>query len=97
MKKRPKTADSRTRQNIVQGSHSNGMSSAAQEQESNKQEGEEDEDSDSDSNEDETDEMHELIREMQWLRMEGSHKEADLIEKEIWRRRQVEIDRVKNK
>lgn len=49
----------------------------------------------SDDDDDDLDEMHQMVREMQFLRLEGSHREADLLEKEIKRRRQEQLDRVK--
>jgi hypothetical protein len=38
-----------------------------------------------------------LMREIQWLRMEGKHKEADLIDKQIWKIRAEKLEKVKKR
>ncbi|CAE7567667.1 unnamed protein product [Symbiodinium microadriaticum] len=50
-----------------------------------------------DDDEEGGDELQQMVREMQFLRMEGSHREADIMEKEIRRRRQMQMDRVKSR
>ena len=46
---------------------------------------------------DEEDELQVMVREMQFLRLEGSHREAAVMEREIQRRRQEHINRVKKR
>ncbi len=38
-----------------------------------------------------------LMREIQWLRMEGKHKEADLIDNQIWKIRAEKLEKVKKR
>jgi hypothetical protein len=62
---------------------------------------EEDEDGDEDEaqedEEEDLDEMRQMVREVHFLRLEGSQREADLLDKEIKRRRQEQLERVRNR
>jgi hypothetical protein len=57
----------------------------------------EDEDDDEEDEEEDLDEMRQMVREVHILRLEGSQREADLLDKEIKRRRQEQLERVRNR
>ncbi len=47
------------------------------------------------SNEDK--ELNTLVKELQYLRLEGNHKDADMLDDKIWKLRAAKLERVKNK
>jgi hypothetical protein len=59
--------------------------------------GADDEEAQEEDEEEDYDEMRQMVREVHFLRLEGSQREADLLDKEIKRRRQEQLERVRNR